>query len=247
MGTKREHHSAVISRGCTPHSFWLYGIMKWREMPAPNFFRQKSSKFFGGSAERGSLCARTKSMQALAHDLRRQAVQVGLERIAREHAVRKDARLALDRHHLPGQELGDQLLHVRIAQVQPVAGLVEVEAARLVGARVAAEARLLLDEEPGAAQVEGGRDPGQAAAEDDHPRVRVRRVLHRRTLSIARYGRLSAQSSVMGGGPPGSRTLGASDLAQLLLAGGLARLLRYRHNKRADTCARQWLWPRRSC
>jgi len=24
--------------------------MKWREIPAPNFFRQKSSKFFAGSA-----------------------------------------------------------------------------------------------------------------------------------------------------------------------------------------------------
>src|SRR5262249_27280928 len=140
----------------------------------------------------------------------RQPVQVALERVAREHAVRKDARLALDRDELAGQELLHELLHVRVAQVQPVAGLVEVEAAGLVGARVPAEAGLLLDEEPGPAKVEGGRDPGEAAAQDDHPRIWVRRVLHRRTHSIARSpawaqsaGRVSA-SAAMGGRPPGA-------------------------------------------
>src|SRR2546421_6377192 len=61
MGTKREHHSAVISRGCTPHSLELYGIMKCLEMPAPNFCRQNSSKLAGGGADAAFCCAARKS------------------------------------------------------------------------------------------------------------------------------------------------------------------------------------------
>ena len=192
-------------------------------MPAPNFLQAEVFEVLRRLLRRGSSCARTKSMQALGDHLGRQAVQVALERIARQHAVREDARLALDRDHLTGQQLGDELLHVGIAQVQPVAGLVEVEAARLVGARVAAEARLLLEEEPRPLEVEGGRDPGQTTAEDDHPRVRVR-VLHRRTLSIARTAPV-AQSRPVGAEPPGL-TAFAQRILRSWLTRGLARSLR---------------------
>ena len=143
--------------------------MKCFEMPAPKWRRQYSSKFFGSAAARRRDLRLDDAQQALLDHLGRQAVQVGLERIAREHAVRKDARLARDRHHLARQELVDQLLDGRIAQVQPVAGLVEAVAVALVGARVPAQALLLLEQHPGRAQVHRRRDAGEAAAQNDDP------------------------------------------------------------------------------
>jgi hypothetical protein len=93
-------------------------------------------------------------------------MQVRLERVARQHPVREDPGAARDRDHLPGQELVDQLLDTRIAQVQPVPGLVEAVAVALVRARVPSEPLLLLEQHPGGAQVDRGRDPGEPAAED---------------------------------------------------------------------------------
>ena len=110
-----------------------------------------------------------------------------------------------------------------IAQVQPVAGLVEVEAARLVGARVPAEARLLLEQQPGPPEVKGGRDPGQTAAQDHHPRVRVR-GLHRRAFDNTAACR--AKCAPSGGRAPGVGTLAPADLAQLPNWRALARSLR---------------------
>ena len=177
IGTKREHHSAVISRGCTPHSLWLYGIMKWREMPGAELLEAEIFEVLRRLlSTRDSLCARTKSMQAL-RSRRPAAARSRLpwngKRVSTP--LRKDARLALrPAPSRPGSSSATSCFMYGIAQVQPVAGLVEVEAARLVGARVPAEPRLLLDEEPRPAEVEGGRDAGETAAEDDHPRVRVR-------------------------------------------------------------------------
>src|SRR2546430_16671344 len=71
--------------------------------------------------------------QAFFDDLGRQAMQIGLKRIAREHTVRKYARFALDRHQRITEQLTDQRLGVGIAQMQPVAGFIEAKALALVG------------------------------------------------------------------------------------------------------------------
>jgi len=66
------------------------------------------------------------------------------------------------------KELADEALGVGVAQVEPVAGPVEVVAVPALGARVPAQARLLLEEQPGPAEVHRRGDPRETSAEDDH-------------------------------------------------------------------------------
>ena len=130
--------------------------MKCLEIPAPKWRRQYSSKFAGSAAPAlavGAALRLDHTQQALLDHLGRQAVQVRLVGVAREDAMRENSGLARDRHHLPGQELVDHPLHRRIAQVQPVAGLVELVPLALVGARVPAQPLLALEQHPGRAQV----------------------------------------------------------------------------------------------
>ena len=133
------------------------------------------------------------------------AVQVGLERIPGENAVRENPRLAGNRLHLPRQQLGDQLFHRRIAQVQPVPGFVEAIAVALVGARVPPQACLLLEQHPRRAQMDRRGDTGQSAPENHDLlrcgcHVEVLRLYHGRSgIGHARAGRV--QPSL--GGPDG--------------------------------------------
>jgi hypothetical protein len=83
--------------------------------------------------------------------------------------VGEDSGPARDSNHLPGQQLVDHLLDAGIAQVQPVAGLVEAIPVALVGARVPAQPILALEQQPRhtRGQVHGGGDAGQPAAQYD--------------------------------------------------------------------------------
>ena len=157
--------------------------MKCLEIPAPKWRRQYSSKFVRlGRRRAARQLGLDQAQQALLDHLGRQAVQVCLEGVARQHAVREDSGLARDPHHLPGQQLVDQLLDRRVAQVQPVAGLVEAVPVALVGARVAAQPILALEQHPGRAQVDGGGDAGQPAAQD-HDRGLVLVAAWRRVVT----------------------------------------------------------------
>ena len=83
--------------------------------------------------------------QAFLHHLGRQAVQVGLERVERGRAMGKNACLALDLNHLARQRFSHQLLHPRVAQMQPMAGAVETVAIPLARHRQPAKVRLFLE------------------------------------------------------------------------------------------------------
>ncbi len=105
--------------------------------------------------------------KALLDHVGRQPVEIGLEGIKRGRAVREDARLAFDLHHLVGQNFSHELLHARIAQVQPVAGSIEAEALALAGDGQPAQVALAFEQHPGLAQVQGGGDSGQTSAQND--------------------------------------------------------------------------------
>ena len=136
-------------------------------MPAPKWRRQYSSKFLGSLAPGGLQLGFDHAEKALLDHLGRQPVEIGLEGIERGRAVREDARLAFHLHHLVGQDLSHELLHARVAQVQPVAGPIEAVALALAGDGQAAQVALALEQHPGLAQVQGGGDSGQASAQND--------------------------------------------------------------------------------
>ena len=64
------------------------------------------------------------------------------------------------------QQLAHQLLRVRIAQVQPMARLVELEPVTRIGACVPAQAIVLFQQHPARAEVISSRNPGQPPAQD---------------------------------------------------------------------------------
>ena len=107
-----------------------------------------NSKAYTAGGDRKSEDFRDDPQQAFLDHLRRQPVQVGLERIQGGRSVREDAGAPLHRCHLDGQDLGHQPLDGRIAQVQPVAGQVEMESVALLGDGQAAQLGFSLEQDP---------------------------------------------------------------------------------------------------
>src|SRR5439155_3147114 len=94
--------------------------------------------------------------------------------------------------------------------MQPMTGLVEKEAPGLIGPRMSAQPLFSLEEQPGALEVIGSRDAGQAASEDHHPRVRVRRRDHLVGASITRPQRWGKTDTVGAAAPRRDRPKSAT-------------------------------------
>src|SRR5207302_9947630 len=126
--------------------------------------------------DRRRLCERgDEPHQALADDLGRQPVGVGLERILRVSPVRVDEGAADVLLQPAVQQPLHEGLDGGLAEVEEMARHVEGEAVLLVGPTEAARFLLLLDHPIGPVpQVIRGAEPGQAGADDqDHGALRA--------------------------------------------------------------------------
>jgi hypothetical protein len=124
-------------------------------------------------AQRASALAKVrlvKPEEQLADHRLGEPVGIHLVRVCGEELIGVDARLALDLDERAGQQGIDELLHAGIAQVQPVAGVIEGEGARVGLAQLAlaqpAGAVALLDDVEAALEVVGGGESRQPRPED---------------------------------------------------------------------------------
>ncbi len=105
---------------------------------------------------------------AFENDFAREAVSVGLERVRGEDAVHVNDGFAFVLGKLAGQEPVDEVLHVGISQVKPVACAVAKEAVVAVsGADDAAGLGFFLDDKVILAEMVGAGKAGEASAEDE--------------------------------------------------------------------------------
>lgn len=145
-------------------------------MPSPKKALDRLAKVCRPSRRRGLLkiCGVPRleqAQQAIEHHFARQTVRVRLKRVRRENAVQMNHGPTLVFHETARQDTIDQGSHIRIAQMQPMAGAIAIKGSlvRFPDSRAddAAGFMLLFTKEIFAIKMQGARKAGQTGAEDE--------------------------------------------------------------------------------
>ena len=155
----------------------------------PEPFAQVAEDEVGGVPQRPLGIAVDEADQAIGDRLRRQPIEVELVGKCSPHTLAVDERAALHFEDVSRQPaLGDELAHVRIAGMQPMAGPIEGKPRDLIGPHQPAHPILGLQDGEIRSQLARAGEAGEPSAHDDGlagPGHGPASITKRRDLSLA--------------------------------------------------------------